>query len=146
MADKLQLRSEFDRYLKKLSASSYPELSVQYDYPSRFGDTIDVVLSIGDTIMALGRFCPPAGNKKGGVGTLERLRLATLFPEDVWYVFDFDGTRIVINDLSDTTANDACPATIEEGLNRLCTLPLEWKEMEDTVMKMKRFLELLGGE
>lgn len=142
MADKLQLRSEFDRYLKKLSASAFPELSVQYDHPTRFGDTIDVVLSIGDTFMALGRFCPTTVNKKGG--TLDRLRLATLFPEDVWYIFDFDGTHIVINDLSDTTPNDEYPATVEEGLNRLCTLPLEWKEMQDTAMKMKRFLELLG--
>ena len=63
------------------------------------------------------------------------------YPADTWYLFDFDGERMVINDLSKEDPEDEFTTCLETGLRRLCTLPSDWKEEQKTLDEMKRFLE-----
>ncbi len=69
--------------------------------------------------------------------------MAMGYPADTWYLFDFDGERLVINDLSLTDPMDEFPDSIENGFRRLCTLPADWREEQKTLGDMKRFLEAM---
>jgi hypothetical protein len=67
--------------------------------------------------------------------------MAMGYPEDTWYLFDFDGERIVVNDLSLEEPQDDFYTDIEQALGRLTTLPTLWRKEQKTVQEMKMFLE-----
>lgn len=69
--------------------------------------------------------------------------MAMGYPADTWYLFDFDGEHLVINDLSLDEPLDEFTEPIETGLRRLCTLPADWKEEQKTLDDMKHFLEAM---
>lgn len=134
-------RSQLDRLLLELPESFRADLSIQFGYCSPLHGVIDVVISRGDQCMALGRFRPVSENGPGAFG--DRFRMAMGYPADTWYLFDFDGERLVINDLSLTDPMDEFPDSIENGFRRLCTLPADWREEQKTLGDMKRFLEAM---
>jgi hypothetical protein len=89
--------------------------------------------------MAIGRFRPVS--EEGSSDFAERFRLAMGYPDDTWYLFDFDGQNMVINDLSLSDTMDEFPSTPDEGLRRLITTPDEWHADQKKFQEMKQFLE-----
>ena len=136
-----ELRSMFDRLLLELPESLRAELRIQYGYCNPLHGLIDVVIMRGDQCMALGRFRPVSEDAPSYFS--ERFRMAMGYPADTWYLFDFDGERIVFNDLSLEDPLDEFSAATVSNLRRLCTRPAEWKEEEKTLEEMKRFLEAM---
>ncbi|MFM7671988.1 MAG: hypothetical protein ACKO6Q_05270 [Bacteroidota bacterium] len=128
-----------DRLALALPASLRADLSIRFAHCSPLHGVIDVVITQGDQCMALGRFRPVSEEAPCSFG--ERFRMAMGYPADTWYLFDFDGERLVINDLSLDDPRDEFTDSIEVGLQRLCTRPDEWKEEQHTLDEMKRFLE-----
>jgi len=135
------LRSMLDRLLLVLPVSLRSDLSIRYGHCSTLHGVIDVVITRGDQCMALGRFRPVSETAPSCFG--DRFRMAMGYPTDTWYLFDFDGTRMVINDLSVEDPEDLFTDSPEDGLRRLCTVPAEWREEQNTLEDMKRFLEAM---
>ena len=134
-----ELRSMFDRLLLELPESLRAELRIQYGYCNPLHGLIDVVIMRGDQCMALGRFRPVSEDAPSDFS--DRFQMAMGYPADTWYLFDFDGERIVLNDLSMDDPEDEYSEATVSTLCRICTRPAEWKEEEKTLGEMKRFLE-----
>jgi len=134
-----ELRSMLDRLALALPPSLRADISIRYAHCSPLHGVIDVVIMRGDQCMGLGRFRPVSEEAPCSFG--ERFRMAMGYPADTWYLFDFDGERLVINDLSLDDPQDEFTDSLENGLRRLCTLPAVWKEEQQTLDEMKRFLE-----
>jgi len=134
-------RSQLDRLLLELPASLRSDLSIGYGHFSPLHGVIDVIITRGDQCMALGRF--RSVSEQAPSAFPDRFRMAMGYPADTWYLFDFDGERMVINDLSLTDPMDEFPDCIETGFRRLCTLPADWREEQKTLGDMKRFLEAM---
>jgi hypothetical protein len=141
MVNTSALRSMLDRLLLELPESLRAELRIKYGYCNPLHGLIDVVIMRGDQCMALGRFRPVSENAPSEFS--ERFRMAMGYPADTWYLFDFDGERIVLNDLSMDDPEDEFSEATVSTLRQLCTRPAEWKEEEKTQDEMKRFLEAM---
>ena len=139
MKTTFEMRSLFDRLLKNLPQQTRQELILNYEYQSMLHGPIDVVIRRGDQCMAIGRFRPVS--EEGSSDFAERFRLAMGYPDDTWYLFDFDGQNMVINDLSLSDPLDEFPSTPDEGLRRLITSPDEWHADQKKFQEMKQFLE-----
>ena len=139
MITTFEMRSLFDRLLKNLPQQTRKELTINYDYQSMLQGPIDVVIRRGDQCMAIGRFRPVS--EEGSSDFAERFRLAMGYPDDTWYLFDYDGQNMVINDLSLSDPLDEFPSTPDEGLRRLITTPDEWHADQRKFQEMKQFLE-----
>ena len=136
-----ELRSMLDRLLLELPESLRAELYIKYGHCSPLHGHIDVVIMRGDQCMALGRFHSVSDEPPSQFS--ERFRMAMGYPADTWYLFDYDGERMVINDLSEEDPEDEFTTCLETGLRLLCTLPSDWKEEQKTLDDMKRFLEAM---
>ncbi len=136
-----EMRSMLDRQLLDLSDSLRADLTIEYAHCSPLHGLIDVVIMRGNQCMALGRFRPVSESAPSDFA--ERFRMAMGYPADTWYLFDFDGEHLVINDLSLDEPLDEFTEPIETGLRRLCTLPADWKEEQKTLDDMKHFLEAM---
>jgi hypothetical protein len=141
MLNTAELRSTFDRLLLELPESFRSDVSIRYGYCSPLHGVIDVVITRGDQCMALGRFRPVSAEAPSGFS--DRFTMAMGYPADTWYLFDFDGTRLVINDLSLTDPEDEFSTSVETDFRRLCSTPTEWKEGQKKFEDMKRFLDSL---
>ena len=139
MKTTFEMRSLFDRLLENLPQQARQELIINYGYQSMLHGPIDVVIRRGDQCMAIGRFRPVS--EEGSSDFAERFRLAMGYPDDTWYLFDFDGQNMVINDLSLSDPLDEFPCTPDEGLCRLITTPYEWHADQKKFHEMKQFLE-----
>lgn len=141
MKSTFELRSHFDRLLLELPQQTREELSIDYGHCSPLHGLIDVVIRRGDQCMALGRFRPVSAENPSNFA--ERFRLAMGYPDDTWYLFDFDGENMVINDLSLSDPLDEHLSSPEVGLRRLIMLPNEWHAEQKKFEDMKRFLEAM---
>jgi hypothetical protein len=141
MKTTFELRSLFDQLLMDLPPQTRSELSIEYGFYSPLHGSIDVVIRRGDQCMALGRFRRVSEENPSYFG--DRFKLAMGYPEDTWYLFDFDGENMVINDLSLSDPADEFPAYPEEGLRRLITIPEEWHAEQKKFQDMKNFLEAM---
>lgn len=141
MQSTFELRSQFDRLLSALPEEIRKELSVEYFHCSPLHGVIDVIITRGEQCMALGRFRPVSEESPSDFAA--RFRMAMGYPDDTWYLFDFDGERIVLNDLSLDEPEDDFVSSLETGARRLCMLPSEWREEQQTLDDMKRFLEAM---
>lgn len=130
-----------DRLAQSLPESIRADLSIEYAHCSTIHGVIDVIIRRGEQCMALGRFRPVSENEDSQFA--DRFRMAMGYPDDTWYLFDFDGEQMLINDLSLDDPQDDYTASLEEGLRRLCTTPADWKEEQKTLEDMKRFLEAM---
>ena len=117
MKTTFEIRSLFDKLIQELPEKTRQELSVRYNYSSILHGTIDVIIERGNQCMALGRF--RTVSEESPSDFCERFRQAMGYPDDTWYLFDYDGKNMVINDLSLSEPVDEFPATPEEGLRRL---------------------------
>ncbi|MBM3431682.1 MAG: hypothetical protein FJX92_01595 [Bacteroidetes bacterium] len=136
-----ECRSQLDRFLCALPVALRKDLTIEYAHCSTLHGVINVVIARGDQCMALGRF--RAVSEKEPSAFVNRFRMAMGYPADTWYLFDFDGERMVINDLSLTDPLDVFTDSARAGFRRLCTLPSEWKEEQKTLNDMKQFLEAM---
>jgi hypothetical protein len=141
MLNTTELRSTFDRLLLELPESLRSDVTIRYDHYSPLHGLIDVVITRGDQCMALGRFRSVSKDTPSGFS--DRFRMAMGYPADTWYLFDFDGTHLVINDLSLTDPEDEFSSSAETGFRRLCSTPEEWKQEQKTFDDMKRFLDAM---
>lgn len=139
MKSTFELRSKFDCLLQELPEQTRQELSIEYGFASPLHGLIDVVIKKGGQCMALGRFHPVAAADPSGFS--DRFRIAMGYPDDTWYLFDFDGENMVINDLSLNDPEDEYPESPEQGIRRLATTPEEWQAEEKKFQEMKQFLE-----
>jgi maltodextrin utilization protein YvdJ len=139
MKTTFEIRSLFDKLIQELPEKTRQELSVRYNYSSILHGTIDVIIERGNQCMALGRF--RTVSEESPSDFCERFRQAMGYPDDTWYLFDYDGKNMVINDLSLSEPVDEFPATLEEGLRRLITTPDEWHADQKKFQEMKQFLE-----
>ena len=139
MKSTFELRSAFDRLLQELPEQIRQELSIEYGFASPLHGLIDVVIRKGGQCMALGRFRPVAEELPSDFA--ERFRLAMGYPDDTWYLFDYDGDNMVINDLSTSDPVDEFADCPEEGLRRLIMVPDEWHAEQKKFREMKQFLE-----
>ncbi len=136
-----ELRSMLDRLSLSLPESIRADLSIEYAHCSTVHGVIDVVIRRGEQCMALGRFRPVSDHQASQF--TDRFRMAMGYPDDTWYLFDFDGEQLLINDLSLDNPQDDLTDALDIGLRRLCTLPAEWREEQKTLEDMKRFLEAM---
>ncbi|MEY4586752.1 MAG: hypothetical protein RIT05_1170 [Bacteroidota bacterium] len=141
MKSTFELRSDFDRLLLALPESARQEISVDYGFCSPLHGHIDVVIRRGDQCMALGRFRPVS--QEGPCNFSERFRLAMAYPDDTWYLFDYDGDSMLLNDLSLSDPMEELPDSPAEGLSRLVTIPAEWHAEQKKFQDMKNFLEAM---
>lgn len=137
MVNTSALRSMLDRLLLELPESFRADLYLKYGHCSLLHGHIDVVIMRGDQCMALGRFRPVSEQAPSQFS--ERFWMAMGYPAGTWYLFDFDGERLVLNDLSLDDPEDEFTECAATGLRRLCTLPSKWKEDQKTLEDMKRF-------
>lgn len=136
-----ELRSMLDRLSLALPESIRTDLTIEYGHCSTIHGVIDVVIRLGEQCMALGRFRSVSEHEASQFA--DRFRMAMGYPDDTWYLFDFDGEQLLINDLSRDHPQDEITDSLESGLRRLCTVPAEWKEEQKTLEDMKRFLEAM---
>ena len=139
MKTTFEIRSLFDSMLKDLSGLIKEGITIRYNYSSALHGTIDVIIQRGNQCMALGRFRTVSEDSPSDFS--ERFRLAMGYPEDTWYLFDYDGKNMVINDLSLSEPTDEFPSCPQEGLRRLITTPEEWHADQKKFQEMKQFLE-----
>lgn len=136
-----ELRSMLDRLSLGLPEPIRADLTIEYGHCSTIHGVIDVVIRRGEQCMALGRFRPVSDQEASQFA--DRFRMAMGYPDDTWYLFDFDGEQMLINDLSLDDPEDDLIDSLESGLRRLCTLPAEWREEQKTLDDMKHFLEAM---
>jgi len=136
-----ELRSMLDRLALALPEPIRADLSIEYGHCSTIHGVIDVVIRRGEQCMALGRFRPVSEHEASQFA--DRFRMAMGYPDDTWYLFDFDGEQLLINDLSLDNPQDDLTDALESGLRRLCTVPAQWREEQETMEDMKRFLEAM---
>ena len=141
MKSTFEIRSAFDRLLNELSQQTRKELSISYGYNSPLHGMIDVVIRKNGQCMAVGRF--KKVDEEGHSDFAERFRIAMGYPDDTWYLFGYDGKKMVINDLSLSDPIDDFPSCAEEGLRRLIMLPEEWHAEQKKLQDMKNFLEAM---
>jgi hypothetical protein len=139
MLSTFELRSQFDRLLSSLPENIRRDLSVTYFHCSTLHGITDVVIHRNGQCMALGRFRPVSEEPPSEFAA--RFQMAMGYPEDTWYLFDFDGERIVVNDLSLEEPQDDFYTYLEQGVGRLTTLPALWRKEQKTLQEMKMFLE-----
>ena len=139
MLSTFELRSQFDRLLSSLPENIRMELSVTYFHCSTLHGITDVVIHRNGQCMALGRFRPVSEEPPSEFAA--RFQMAMGYPEDTWYLFDFDGERLVINDLSFDEPQDDFYTDLEQGVGRLTTLPALWRKEQKTLQEMRLFLE-----
>jgi len=139
MKSTFELRSAFDRLLQGLPEQTRQELSIEYGFASPLHGLIDVVIRREGQCMALGRFRPVSEELPSDFA--ERFRLAMGYPDDTWYLFDFNGENMVINDLSLSDPTDDFASCPEHGLRRLMMIPDEWHAEQKKFREMKQFLE-----
>jgi hypothetical protein len=65
------------------------------------------------------------------------------YPDDTWYLFDYDGDSMLLNDLSLSDPMEELPDSPAEGLSRLVTIPAEWHAEQKKFQDMKNFLEAM---
>lgn len=135
----LEIRSALDRLSSVLPESIKRDLILDYSLHNTLHGIIDVVIKRGNQCMAIGRFCPVSEKNSNGFSL--RFNIAMGYPNATWYLFDYDGERMLINDLSREEPLDEYPESIESGFRRLCTLPAEWRAEQSTLEDMKRYLE-----
>lgn len=141
MKTTFEIRSLFDSMAKELSGLIKEEVTIRYNYSSVLHGTIDVIIQRGNQCMALGRFRTVTEDSPSDFS--ERFRLAMGYPEDTWYLFDYDGKNMVINDLSLSEPVDEFQNSPEEGLRRLISTPDEWHADQNKFQEMKQFLEAM---
>ena len=136
---------ELQRVLGELLAALPEEaragISIQYGFQTPINGPVDVVIHRNDEFMALGRF--RTVNQQAGSGFSARFQLAMGYPDDCWYLFDFDGERMVLNDLSYDHPVDEYPESAVVGISRLLMRPEEWKSKEKKFQDMKLFIDLI---
>ena len=141
MLNTAELRSMIDRHISELPESMRSEITIRYGHCSPLHGAIDIVITRGGQCMALGRLCPVIEGAPSGFA--DRFRMAMGYPADTWYLFDFDGHNLVINDLSFSDPIVEFSNEVASGFRRLCSTPAEWKEEQKTFGEMKRFLDAM---
>jgi hypothetical protein len=138
-----QLRSQVERLVNGLGLPAESNLEIRFFDREVPRILADVAIYLGDECMALGRFCPVKELDITGEDFTQRFCMAMSYPEDTWYLFDFDGEKMVVNDLSLTDPINDHPPTLESGFRRLTTLPSEWQAEQKKLDEMLRFVECM---
>ena len=60
-----------------------------------------------------------------------------------WYLFEFDGTNLLIYDLSEDQPMAEISSDLIMGIRRLCTLPDVWKSQQTQLASMQRYVHTL---
>ncbi len=141
MLNTAELRSMIDRHISELPESMRSEITIRYGHCSPLHGAIDIVITRGGQCMALGRLRTVIEGAPSGFA--DRFRMAMGYPADTWYLFDFDGKNLIINDLSLSDPIDEFSTSVETDFRRLCSTPTEWKEEQKKFEDMKRFLDSL---
>jgi len=144
MVNTKELQSKFTELLGTLPEEAKAGISIQYEIETPLSGPIDVIIYRNDECMALGRFRSVI--EKGTAGFPARYKLAMGFPEDCWYLFDYDGERMVLNDLTNDHPVDECPESAAAGLSHLLMHPEEWKNTQKKFRDMKSFVDALQKE
>ena len=138
-----QLRSQVERLVNGLGLPAESNLEIRFFDREVPRVRADVALYLSEERMALGRFCPVKEHDITGEDFTQRFCMAMSYPEDAWYLFDFDGEKMVVNDLSLTDPINDHPPTLESGFRRLTTLPAEWQAEQKKLDEMFRFVECM---
>jgi hypothetical protein len=136
-----QLRSQVERLVNGLGLPAESNLELRFFDREVPRVRADVAIYLGNECMALGRFCPVRELDITSEDFTQRFCMAMSYPEDAWYLFDFDGEKMVVNDLSLTDPINDHPPTLESGFRRLTTLPSEWHAEQKKLDEMLRFVE-----
>lgn len=138
-----QLRSQVERLVNGLGLPAESNLEIRFFDREVPRILADVAIYLGEECMALGRFCPVKELDITGEDFTQRFCMAMSYPEDAWYLFDFDGEKIVINDLSLTDPINDHPSALESGFKRLLTQPSVWHAEQKKLDEMLRFVECM---
>jgi hypothetical protein len=138
-----QLRSQVERLVNGLGLPAESNLELRFFDREVPRVRADVAIYLGNECMALGRFCPVRELDITSEDFTQRFCMAMSYPEDAWYLFDFDGEKMVVNDLSLTDPINDHPPTLESGFRRLTTLPSEWQAEQKKLDEMLRFVECM---
>jgi hypothetical protein len=136
-----QLCSQVEHLVNGLGLPAESNLEIRFFDREVPRIVADVAIYIDDECMALGRFCPVKELDITGEDFTQRFCMAMSYPEDAWYLFDFDGEKMVVNDLSLTDPINDHPPSLESGFRRLATLPSEWHAEQKKLDEMLRFVE-----
>ena len=138
-----QLRSQIERLVNGLGLPAESNLEIRFFDREVPRIRADVALYLGEECMALGRFCPVKECDITGEDFTQRFCMAMSYPEDAWYLFDFDGEKMVINDLSHSDPINDHPSSLESGFRRLLMNTTDWHAEQKKLDEMLRFVEAM---
>ena len=146
MLSKQELQTAFNKVLSEMPRKYLESVTVEFDRHQPLHGTIDVIISRGKICLAMGKFQEVKRHNnttEREADFVGRFKMAMGYFTEPWYLFGFDGENLVINDLSVHTYADEYPETIWLGIKRLIMLPEEWREEQETIADMQRYLNTL---
>ena len=146
MPRKEQLQPMFSRLLAGLPSATKNEIRIVFDggYPLR--EKMDLLLYVGDTLMAMGSWSQritgrgPVVSDEKFSGQCSQLMALETMP---WYLFEFDGDHLLTYDLSEEEPQAEITSDLIRGIRRLCTLPEVWTTRQTPIASMQQYLHTL---
>ena len=132
----------FSRLLAGLPSATKNEIRIVFDggYPLR--EKMDLLLYVGDTLMAMGSWSQritgrgPVVSDEKFSGQCSQLMALETMP---WYLFEFDGDHLLTYDLSEEEPQAEITSDLIRGIRRLCTLPEIWKSRQTQIASMQQY-------
>lgn len=148
MLSKQELQEKLSTIINAMPEHIKQGISVEFDRHQPLHGTIDVIILKGDECLALGRYQEVRNYNsvtERETDFMNRFKMAMGYHTEPWYLFGFDGEKLVINDLSNHKYEDDFPATLESGIRKLLMTPQEFLAEHKTINDMKRFLDALNN-
>lgn len=146
MPRKEQLQPMFSRLLAGLPSATKNEIRIVFDGGHPLREKMDLLLYVGDTLMAMGSWCqritgrgPVASDEKFSGQCSQLMALETM----PWYLFEFDGDHLLTYDLSEEEPQAEITSDLIRGIRRLCTLPEVWKSRQTQLASMQLYLHTI---
>jgi hypothetical protein len=141
MLSTIELRAQLEQMLNDLGFEPDAKPQIRFLDHHLPNILMDVAIYLDGECLALGRFHPVKQWDITGEDFTQRFCAAMSYPDDAWYLFDFDGERMVINDLSLKEPVNDHPDSLASGMRRLTMLPAKWREEQKKLDEMLRFVE-----
>lgn len=146
MLTKNEIQKVLNNVLAEMPADLREGLKVEFDLHQPLHGTIDVVFSKGKECLAMGKFQDVrehTNRTEREQDFMGRFKMAMGYFTEPWYLFGFDGEKLVINDLSNHDYKDEFPNSLQMGIRRLLMLPEKWKAEQKTIDDMLRYIEAI---
>lgn len=143
---KEQLQPIFSRLFAGLSPDRQKEIRIIFDAGHPLREKTDLLLYMGDTLMAAGSWSHRIAGRSERTNQEKlstqcaRLMALETMP---WYLFEFDGTNLLIYDLSEDQPMAEISSDLIMGIRRLCTVPDVWKSQQTQLASMQRYVHTL---